>query len=268
MKFQIPGMKWFRPILASLLCVFCEMNGAGTRLDAAEADPLPCLVLFQLNVGADTKLLGMETVKVIDLLAASHVELPIRPPQSFLEAARRQAEKLDLKSVVKDGRPGSTLTTFAHVPTAAGSTMPRISFEALDGAMNSTSDLLLLERRGQMSSFGKDLGNAAFFLMYYALPELPMQTQAQREAIIEAEIQRNLANVRNGEVLSRKDLSEKDQTIVEIMARSPRNKSLIIRSRYLCNEVKMLSLVSITPGTLPAEDSEAFERMFKVFRFR
>ncbi len=257
-------MKHLHKLIAILICVL----GGTARLDAADAEPPLCIVLFRVTLDAEAKVQDLQTLKVIDMLSASRIALPVELPQAFLDNARKQVESQGLKWAGQKGQASSTMTTLMHAPAPPGATVPPISFAALDGTMNTTSNLRLLGRDGQMSSFGKNLGSAAFFVMYYALPEQPKHTKAEREVLIDAEIQRNLANVQNAEILSQKDLSDDAQTIMEITARSPRNKAMTIRSRYLCNDQKMVALVAITPEGLPAADIESFERLFTAFRFR
>lgn len=259
-------MKIFPPALAALIVALSGfLGGTGALLQAAEAESPIYLVAFRLTHAATAKQEGFETLKVIDLLSGSNNAVAYKPPQTFIDDARKQVESEELKSAGGEVRAGSTLTSFVHVPAAESS---RILLAALDGAMNVTSNLRLLGREASVSTFGKNLGNAAFFLMYYALPDLPKQTKEQREAIIEAEMLRNAANAKNAEILSKKNLSTDTQSIVEITAKSSQNKALTIRSRYLCNDRQMLGLVAITPDTLPAANAQAFDRMIEAFRFR
>lgn len=164
-------MKIFPPALAALIVALSGfLGGTGALLQAAEAESPIYLVAFCLTHAATAKLEGFETLKVIDLLSGSNNAVAYKPPQTFIDDARKQVESEELKSAGGEVRAGSTLTSFVHVPAAESS---GILLAALDGAMNVTSNLRLLGREASVSTFGKNLGNAAFFLMYYALPDLP-----------------------------------------------------------------------------------------------
>ena len=258
-------MKTFRPILA-VLAICAVLCGTTALLRTDDTKPQLHIALFRLTVGENGRLEDFQLVKVIDLLSGSNNPASVELPQVFIEQARTKVEDEPLKPTVRDGKPTSTLTTFLYSPSDQKHEPPGISFAALNGAMNTTSDFRLLGQDGQLSSFGANLGSSALFLSYYALP-LPKTKNEQREAIVEAEIQRSAANAQNAEILSHKNLSTDSQTIVEITCKSPRNKALTIRSRYICNDRQMLSFTSITPDGLSAEDSMAFDRLFEAFRF-
>jgi hypothetical protein len=259
-------MRISRPFLAILaICAF--LHGPSGHLHGEDAKPPLYLVLFRLTAGEDGKLLGFQVEKVIDLLSGSNNAAAVKLPQSFIDRARTKVEAEHFKPAIVDGKPSSSLTTFVYSPADEKSKPPGISFGVLDGAMNFTSDLRLLNQDGQLSTFGANLGSSAIFLTYYALP-LPKTRRDQREAIVEAEVQRSAANVQNAEILSRKNLSTDTQTIMEFTCKSPRNKALTIRSRYICKDDQMLGFGAITPDELPAEDIQSFDRLFEAFRFR
>ena len=259
------NLKTLRPVLA-VLAICAILCGTTAHLHADEGKPPLYIALFRLTVGEDNKLQDFQAVKVIDLLSGSNNAASIELPQAFINQARKKVEDEHIKPTVGDGKPTSTLTTFIYSPADEKHEPTGISFSTLNGAMNTTSDFRLLGQDGQLSSFGANLGRSAFFLSYYALP-LPKRRKEQREAIVEAEIQRNAANVQNAEILSRKNFSTDSQTIMELTCKSPRNKALTIRSRYICNDRQMLGFTSITPDGLSAEDSQAFDRLFEAFRF-
>jgi hypothetical protein len=259
-------MNALRPVL-TVLAICATLCGTSARLHADDARPPLYIVLFRLTMGEDDKLQDFQVAKVIDLLSGSNNPAAVELPQAFITHAKERVEGEHLKPTVVDGKPTSTLTSFLYSPADGKNEPPGISFRALNGAMSSTSDIRLLGQGGAVSTFGANLGRTAFFVSYYALPSLPKAGQDQREAIVEAEMQRSAANVQNAAVLSRKNLSTDSQTIMEFTCKSPRNKALTIRTRYICNDRQMLAFAAITPDTLPAEEVQSFDRLFEAYRF-
>ena len=259
-------MKILRPVLA-VLAICTILCGTSTRLHADDAKPSLYIVLFRLTVAEDNKLQDFQVAKVIDLLSGSNNAAAVEVPLAFIDHARKKVEGEHLKPTVLDGKPTSTLTSFIYSPADEKNELSGISFRALNEAMNSTGDIRVLGQDGAVSTFPAHFGRSIFFVSYYAL-RLPKAGRDQREAIVEAEVQRSAANVQNAEILSRKNLSTDSQTIVEFTCKSPKNKALTIRSRYLCNDRQMLAFTAITPDGLPAEDAQSFDRLFEAFRFR
>ena len=255
-----------RPALA-ILAACAILCGTTAGLHAAGGNAPLYIALFRLAVAQDGKLQDFELIKVIDLLSGSNNAASIKLPQAFIDQARKKVEDQHFNPTFQDGKPTGTLTSFLYSPADAEHTPPGISLAALNGAMNNTSNFRLMGQDGAVSSFGANLGSSAFFVGYYALPSLPKTTTDQREAIVEAEIQRNSANVQNAEIISRKDFSTDSQTIVEITCKSPQNKSLVIRSRYICNDRQMLTFTAIMPDKLSSEDAQRFDQIFHAFCF-
>jgi hypothetical protein len=236
------------------------------HLHADDGKPALYIGLFRLTVGEDNRFRDFEVVKVIDLFSGSNNAASIELPQAFINQARKKVEDEHFKPTIRDGKPTSTLTSFIYSPADEKHETPGISFSALNGAMNTTSNFRLLGQDAAVSSFGANFGRSACFVSYYALP-LPKTSKDQREAIVEAEVQRSAANAQNAEILARNNLSTDSQTIMEFTCKSPSNKALTIRCRYICNARQMLAFTSITPDGLSGEDTQAFDRLFKVFRF-
>ncbi|QIF02487.1 hypothetical protein [Roseimicrobium sp. ORNL1] len=259
-------MTTLHPALA-FLAICALLCGTRAQLHADDATSPLYLVLFKVVVGEGSKVQDFRVIKVIDLLSGSNNAIAVELPQAFINDARKKVEDERLEPTVEDGKSSSTLTSFLYSPADDKNEPPKVSFHALNSAMNSTSEFRLLGQDGAVSNFGANLGHSAFFVSYYALP-LAKEKKQQREALIEAELQRNAANVQNAEILSRKDLSTDSQTIVEFTCRSPRNPALTIRSRYICNDRQMLAFAAITPAGLSPEDAQSFERLFEAFRFR
>jgi hypothetical protein len=259
-------MKTLRPVFAALaICaILLWTNG---HLHAKDAEPPLYIVLFRLTIGEDGKLQDFQVVKVIDLLSGSNNAASVELPQAFVNHARKKVEGEPFKPTIRDGKPTSTLTSFLYSPAAQKNEPPGISFGALNGAMNSTSDFRLLGQDAAVSTFGTSFGRSVFSVSYYAMP-LAKARRDQRETIVEAEVQRSAANVQNAEVLSRKNLSTDSQTIMEFTCKSSRNKALTIRCRYICNDRQMLAFTAFTPDGLAAEDVQSFDRLFEAFRFR
>jgi hypothetical protein len=260
-------MKIFRPLLAALaLCAL--LCGTGAQLHADDGKSPLFIALFRLSVGEDHKLQEFQVIKVIDLLSGSNNPASIELPQAFIDRARKRTEDEHLKPTIRDGKPTSTLASFLYSPADEKPAPSAVSFAALNGVMNSTSEFRLLGQDGAVSIFGSDLKRAAFFVSYYALPSLPKTSRDQREALVEAEVQRSASNVRNAEILSRKNVSTDAQTIMEFTCKTTQNRALTIRSRYICNDRQMLAFSAITTDGLSSEDAQAFDRLFEAFRFR
>lgn len=250
--------------LLATCAIFC---GTSAHLYAADTKPPLYIVLYRLVVAEDGKLQSFQLEKIIDLLSGSNEPASVKLPGAFTTHAKKMVEGLHLKPTIVDGKPGSVLTTFIYAPADEKSERPPVAFSALNGVMNVTSDLRLLGQDGQVSAFGTNIGNSVIGVNYYALP-LPKTKKDQRETIIEAEVQRNSANVQNVEILSRRNLSTDSQTILEFSFRSLMNKALTIRARYICSEYQMVALSAVTPDGLSAEDARAFDQLFEAFHFR
>ena len=143
-----------------------------------------------------------------------------------------------------------------------------ISFGIFNEVMSSNFSLRFLRESVAVSAYAASLKHSAFFVSFYALASVPKGTTEQRAAIIEAEIQRNVANLENATLLSRKDLSTDSQNIVEVTCQSSKNKALTLRSRYVCSRRQMLTLTAVTPDRFPAVDAQAVDGLFDAFRFR
>ena len=258
-------MKTLRPVLA-VLAICAILCGTTAHLHADDGKPSLYIALFRLTVGEDERFQDFQVVKVIDLLSGSNNAAAVELPQAFIDQARKKVENEHFKPTMRDGKATSTLTTFIYSPTDEKHPSAGISFGALNGAINTTSNFRLLGQDAAVSTFGANFGGSACFVGYYALP-LPKTRKDQREAIVEAELQRSAANVQNAEILSRKNLSTDSQTIMEFTCKSPRNKALIIRSRYICNDRQMLAFTAVTPDGLSGEDTQTFNRLFEAFRF-
>ena len=260
-------MNALRPVLAAL-AICATLCGPSARLHADDTRPPLYIVLIRLAVGEDGKLQDFQVAKVIDLLSGSNNPAAVELPQAFISHAKERVESEHLKPTVVDGKPTGTLASFLYSPADEKNEPSGISFRALNGAMNTTSDFRLMGQGGAVSTFGANLGRSAFFVSYYALPTVPKASRDQREAIVEAEEQRSTANVQNSAVLSRQNLSTDSQTIMEFTCKSPRNKALTIRTRYICNDRQMLAFTAIIPDALPAGEAQSFDRLFEAYRFR
>lgn len=84
---------------------------------------------------------------------------------------------------------------------------------------------------------------------------------------INEEIDRCVANSR-AQVVSRKVLSDADQPIVEVIAKSPKNKALSIRCRVICTTNQIHSLTAITPDNQNAITTQALDKMFDEFHVK
>jgi hypothetical protein len=261
-------MKPFQTVFA-LFAFFAILCGATVDLHAGDGKPPLYLALFRLSIGEDGRVQDFQVAKVIDLLSGSNNAASVELPQSFISGARKKVEDELLKPTVRDGKPTGTgtLASFIYSPADEKHQPPGLPFSAFDGAMNRTSNFRLLGQDAAVSTYGAHFGSSACFVSYYALP-LPKARKDQREAIVEAEVQRSAANVQNAEILSRKDVSTDAQTIMEVTCKTSRNKALTIRSRYICNDRQMLALTSVTPEGISAEETQTFDRLFAAFRFR
>ena len=261
-------MKTLRSVLA-LLAIFALLCGATAHLRAEDGKKSPLYIaLFRLSVGEDNRLQEFQAIKVIDLLSGSNNPATIELPPAFIGEARKKVEDLHLKPTLREGKPSNTLASFLYAPgEEQQKAQPGITFGALNGAMNSTSEFQLLGQGAAVSTFVANVARSAFFVSYYALAAMPKATREQREALVEAELQRSLTNVQNAEVLSRKNLSTDSQTIMDFSCKSPRNRALTIHTRYICNDRQMLAFTTITPDGLSPEDTQAFDRLFEAFRF-
>lgn len=258
-------MRIVRPAFAAF-AICAILCGTNALLQADEGKPPLYLVLFRLTVGEDNGLQDFQVEKVIDLLSGSNNAVLIELPKAFIDQARRKVEDQHFKPTMRDGRAASTLTTFIYSPADENRQLAGISFGAFNGAMNTVAEFRLLGQDAAVSTFGADFGTSACFVGYYAVP-LPKARKDQRQAIVEAELQRCAANVQGAKILSHKDLSTDSQTIMEFTAKSPENKALTIRTRYICNDRQMLALTATTPDGLSGEDTRPFDRLFEAFHF-
>ncbi len=259
-------MKSLRPVFAAL-AICATLLWTNGHLHAKDAEPPLYIVLFRLTIGEDDKLQDFQVIKIIDLLSGSNNAAPVELPQAFVSHARKKVEGEHFKPTIRDGKPTSTLTSFLYSPANEKNEPPGISFGALNGTMNDTTNFRLLGQDAAVAVFGTNFGRSVFSVSYYAMP-LPKARRDQRETIVEAEVQRCAANVQNAEILSRRNLSTDSQTIMEFTCKPSRNKALTIRCRYICNDRQMLVCTAVTPDGLPAEDVQSFDRLFETFRFR
>ncbi|MEM6883442.1 MAG: hypothetical protein AAF571_00315 [Verrucomicrobiota bacterium] len=238
------------------------------NVHAAEKSPV-YLVLFSLSVAEDGSLKLFEPVKTIDLLSGSNEDDPVELSQAFLEAARKSVEDKRFEPTVKNRRQMRTYTSMIYVPADTDAQDQGISYQLLDGAMGDTSEFLLMAKPAAVSTFGHNLGDSALFIGYYAVSSLPRSEAAQREAIIDAEIKRCIANVgKVKEVKRDKSLSTDTQTIVDFSCKSFQNSKLVIRSRYICNDRQMLTLSAVTSENMSERQKQEFDKLFDNFKFR
>ena len=260
-------MRALRPILAAF-AVWTILHGTGSRLPARNAEPLLYLVLFRPTVGEDGKLQSLEAARIVDLLSGSDEAVTVELPQAFLDHTRKKVEAENLRPSSENGVLGSPLVSFLYVPGDEEHGPADISFGIFNEVMSSNFSLRFLRESVAVSAYAASLKHSAFFVSFYALASVPKGTTEQRAAIIEAEIQRNVANLENATLLSRKDLSTDSQNIVEVTCQSSKNKALTLRSRYVCSRRQMLTLTAVTPDRFPAVDAQAVDGLFDAFRFR
>ena len=113
--------------------------------------------------------------------------------------------------------------------------------------------------------FSSNQGKTAFFISYYPVAAVKDGKDRSEEAI-NAELTRNLANVR-GEIVSRKKLEGLGHPAVEVTAKSPQNLSLLIRCRIICDTNQLYSLTVITSAGEPIQTPE-IDSFFSVFKIK
>ncbi len=264
-------MKMFR-LDFTLLAIGIISLAAAACTRAADTPPPIYLVLLRAPDQRDAKQEDIQVEKIIDLLSGSNDAASVDLPPAFIDQTSQKFAAELRAAAAKDNRPTNAQPTFASfvfAPTATGEAAKpsEISFSAFNELMNHTAEIRVMGQSGAVSTFGADLGRSAMFISYYAL-SLPKGTSEERETVVNAEIQRCTANVQNAEILSRANLSTSEQTIIEFTCKSPRNRSLTIRTRYLCNDRVMLALNATTTDGQSDEDAKAFDKLFEAFRFR
>ncbi|MGB8356849.1 MAG: hypothetical protein WCD79_23330 [Chthoniobacteraceae bacterium] len=249
-----------------LVCV-CSLPATGAQPDGPEFHFY--LAVFGVTVGADSKVQDFRVVKVIEPLTGTAAPAQVELPQMYIDVARKRTEAEHIPPTLKDGKPSETFTTFFYVPAAQQASPPTvtpISYELLNGTMANIISFKLADQGCQASIFGKNLGKTAFFFTYYAIP-LAKNNKDERESVINAEIERCNANFGNAEVISKKVLPTTDQSIVEVVVKSPKSKVLSLHCRLICTSTAMLALTVVTPDDLGEQDRQAFDKIFDGFRF-
>jgi hypothetical protein len=257
-------------ILFVLALAGAACNRARNPPQAEEPAPRIYLPVFGLTVGSDSRVEDFHLIKVIEPLSGTNQGVALELPPAYLESAKKTAEAAHLKPTLRDGKPSRTLTSFLHVPVASkasGSSAPRMSLESLDGVMNETTSFELMGAGCQLSVFGRPIGVSALFFYYYAVP-LAKSSAEEREAVINAEIERCRANFGGAKLISKKVFPLADQSIVEATVKSPKSKVLTLRFRVICNARQMLGLSVVAPDNSDAAQVRALDKMFEEFRFR
>jgi len=228
------------------------------------------IAVFGVTIGTDSQVQNFRLMKVIEPLTGTNDAVNLELSKAYIDAAKKEAEAAHLKPALKDGKPSERLTAFLYIPgssPAADASALRMSLGSLDGIM---ADIISFELKGQgcqASIFGKPLGASALFFTYYAVP-LARGSEEERETVINAEIERCAANFGGAKVISKKILPLADQSIVEVVVKSPRSKVLSLRCRVICTARQMLALTVTTPDDSDAATIQALDKMFDEFRFR
>jgi hypothetical protein len=224
----------------SLACVSCSRTRNATQAEGPA--PRIYLAIFSITVGSDSHVQDFNLIKVIEPLSGTNESVDLELPPAYLESAKKTAEAAHLKPTPKEGNPSRTLTAFTYIPgasKAASPSAPRMSLESLDGLMAEVMSFELMGTGCQASLFGKQIGSSSLFLTQYAVP-LTKGSEEEREAVINAEIERCRANFGGAKVISKKVLPLTDQSIVEVTVKSPKSKVLTLRSRVICTATQML----------------------------
>jgi hypothetical protein len=253
-----------------LALAFAFPMRAADAPQAGEAATRIYIAVFGITIGSDSELQNFHVIKVFEPLIGTNEPANLELPPAYIESAKKQVEAAHLMPTLKDGKPAESFTAFLYVPHTsgpAGASSPQMSLESLDGTMANVSSFELKGVGCQASNFGKPIGASALFFTYYAVP-LPKDTAEDRENTINAEIERGMANFGGAQLISRKNLSLGDQSIVEVVVKSPKSKVLSLRCRMICTAKHMLALTATTPDDLDAATVQTLDKMFEEFRFR
>ena len=172
--------------------------------------------------------------------------------------SRAVAHTLALGVLVTAGC-GQQAPTGVTTPT----TNAPLSLKLLDGVVARKVPIQVSGKEVEATIFPKDLGKSALFLCYYTLPSAAEDKQAC-DVAINAEVDRCVANT-GAEVVSRKAISATEHPTLEVLAKSPKDRSHTIRFRVICTGKEIQSLTAITPNTQDARQSEALDAMFEEF---
>jgi hypothetical protein len=259
-----------RYIISCIFVLACVCSAQTAEVSANEPEFHLYVAIFGVTVGTDSKIQDFRVVKVIEPLAGKNALVQVvELPGEYIDAARKQVEAENIKPALKDGKPSEELTMFLYTPRtqqASPAVIEPISFGSLNGTMAHIISFKLTDQSCQSSTFGRDLGKSALFLTYYAIP-IAKDSKDERESVINAEIERCMGNFGNGKLISKKDLSMADQTIVEVVAKSPRSKTMSLRCRFICSSTMMLALTAVTPDDQDEGDMQTSDKMFDGFHF-
>jgi hypothetical protein len=257
-----------------LLSAFLVLGGAA-QARAQSAPPIEpetrlYIVLFGFTVDATSKVQDFRIVKVFEPLTGTNAALPIKLPPAFVDAARAQVEASRPSPNLKDGKPIESLTTFLHTrrtrPADAAPATP-FSLVALEGVWARVNSFTLLDQSCQSSIYGAAIGRGFVAFTYYAVP-IARNSEAEREALLEAELKRGLANFGGGQVISRKAVPLPHQSIVEVVVKSPRSKVLSLRLRLICTATTMLAVTATVPDDLDPDSVQALDKIFATFHIQ
>ncbi len=77
-----------------------------------------------------------------------------------------------------------------------------------------------------------------------------------------------MANFGNATPVSKKSVPMDNQTIVEVVVKSPKSLVLSVRCRVICAAKQMLALTAVTPDNLDDANTQALDKMFAGFHFK
>jgi hypothetical protein len=147
--------------------------------------------------------------------------------------------------------------------TAGAKDYEPVSLKMLDGVSATRMHIRVGGQDVEATVYPKDLGQSAFFLCYYTLPNPAEDTNAS-EAAINAEIERCVANV-GAEILSRKSSPAGGYPATEVVATSARNRTHFIRYRVICTGKEIQTLTAVIPNNPDAAHTQALDNMFEQF---
>ncbi len=256
----------WRLFLAALWMIV--LLGSG-RVQGASAEEHLFIVMVGFQVDAESHVQNLRVERILEPLGGPQHPTSVELPEDFLANAKKKLEAEKFKMKLKDGEPAKSLANFVYVPPVGltGTPAGPISLGALNGAIGDISTFEIGGRGCQSSMFVRPGDAYVTGVTYYAIPDWKYD-KTTAEKLIDAEINRCMAHIRDPKVISRKDASTDGQSIQEVVIKSSESKILSIRFRMICSARDVLSLIVTSRDDLDVAMHQATDNLFEKFRFQ